>query len=95
MGERGRNEVGVTVFFHLTTKFGSNGVSLSGVADMELLNILGQWTLYSASQTDYSLGAFQIGNRGGLAPLAAHQGLAAPGPRSAVAGASQNNTVFG
>lgn len=57
MGERGRNEVGVTVFLHLTTKFGSNGVSLSGVADMELLNILGQWTLYSASQTDYSLGA--------------------------------------
>lgn len=45
MGERGRNEVGVTVFLHLTTKFGSNGVSLSGVADMELLNILGQRTL--------------------------------------------------
>ncbi len=69
MGERGRNEVGVTVFLHLTTKFGSNGVSLNGVADMELLNILGQWTLYSASQTDYSLGAFQIGNSGGLSQL--------------------------
>ncbi len=56
----------MSLFSHVSTKQGSGVVSLSGVADMELVEVNGQWMLYSASLTDYSLGAFRIGATGAL-----------------------------
>ncbi len=60
------------VFSHVSTKLGSGIVSLSGVADLEVAEVNGQWMLYSASLTDYSLGAFRIGANGALTQ---HDGL--------------------
>lgn len=62
----------MTVFSHVSTKLGSGVVSLSGVADMELVEVNGQWMLYSASLTDYSLGAFRVSANGALTQ---HDGL--------------------
>ena len=53
-------------FTRLSTKYGASGLSLSGVADLELAEIGGQWMLYAAGATDYSAGVFRVGGSGYL-----------------------------
>ncbi len=66
----------MSVFNLVGTATGSGIVSVAGVADLQVVNWHGQWMLYSASATDYGLGAFRIGSNGALT---AFDGLAYSG----------------
>lgn len=57
------------LFLNQGTFTAGGGASLSGLVDLELAFISGQWRLFSASQSTYGLGAFAVNGSGNLTAL--------------------------
>lgn len=57
------------LFLNQGTFSNGGGASLSGLIDLEVALIDGQWRLYSASESSFGLGAFSINGSGALGAL--------------------------